>query len=330
MLTKPELVALIRWRARADHGLVFDAASLNDLIKDGLMPAATRIGHIGRKPHYGYDWKAYRRGLQLVRLRARGVVGRDAIKVQLFVCGYSLPAYDLREALWNEYRNHTVSLLSKTRSRYIQNTRVIPPKHRAALIRVMGDLDSDLDGAGLRLDPDIYIEAFRSGLSGPWQTPSIPLMISAAIENFRRNETWETAVQPFLPLIAGLLLVEDSAAFEPSGKVDYIERVIRQASDERLNRVQNLFQTSLLLARRFPSLSRTIGWRQGESQRNRAIEKVIDSAHHPPWTALLLITALRIPERFLPDVRPEEATKFLDFVGTNGFNFLSDHHRVTP
>lgn len=153
-ITKSDLLIRIERRARDRYGQEIGMSWLNDFIKDGLIPAAT-----GRSPNYKYDCRAYRRALQLVRLRRAGIVERSALKVQLFLRGYSLPVWDVREALRSQYVKYSRSLLAQIRSTYAG-------KHKISLIRQFGSLDERLGNSGLGF-PSIRIS---KGFGSPSKT----------------------------------------------------------------------------------------------------------------------------------------------------------------
>ena len=105
-LSKTELLRRLDARSRRRYGGPFGEALLNDLIKDGLVPALERSKNEGRKPVYEAGIRHYRRALQIRRLMSRRIFGRDTQKIQLFLRGYGIEPWDVREAVRREYGKH--------------------------------------------------------------------------------------------------------------------------------------------------------------------------------------------------------------------------------
>ena len=317
-LTKGELVARINARACAKYGQAFSQALLDDLIKDGLMPAATRAGNAGRRPLYVYDAKAYRRGLQVMRLYSAGTIDRDAVKVQLFVWGYSLPAYDVREALWAEFRAHIAKLLASTRSRYLDNDRAIPPAHQRSLDRSMGPLDPDLDAAGFRLPSEDYLQFLRLAKSGSVVSTVMPTDPVALAQMILGDQPWSEIANKMLPAISGLMQIEPPDGHDRSTEIDYVEKKILQSSDKDLETARAWIVTQRLVVRRFPEFNDALGFTQTNPP-DSLLNKLIASARRPEWTALIMVIALIFQSNFpiVPDT--EEALKMLDYFSQDGF-----------
>ena len=117
-MNKLEFVQRASERARTRYHQEFSAALLNDLMKADLVPKARRLSNNGRRPVYAFDAPAYRRALQITRIRAAGIVGHDALRIMLFLKGYSEPAWRVREAILAEYVANGRSLLAPVRSTY--------------------------------------------------------------------------------------------------------------------------------------------------------------------------------------------------------------------
>src|SRR5262249_40538350 len=128
---------------------------------DGLLDALERSKNEGLKPVYDAGAQHYRRALQIKRLMARGISGRDKLRIQLFLRGYGVKPWDVREAVRREYANHLRSAFAQVRSTYLDNTREIGPAHKSSLRKQLGSLDERLKAAGLEMSPDAYIELTR-------------------------------------------------------------------------------------------------------------------------------------------------------------------------
>jgi hypothetical protein len=89
---------------------------------------------------------------------SRGMSGRDALRIQLFLRGYGVKPWDVREALRREYGKHLRTASAKIRSTYLDNNREIGERHKASLRKRMGELDNRLKDADLEMPTDFYIE----------------------------------------------------------------------------------------------------------------------------------------------------------------------------
>ena len=96
---KAEFIQRVARRARTRYGKDFTETTFNDLLKDHLLPPASRGENKGKRPVYLYDCRTYRRALQVVRLQAKGVIDRDAIRIQLFLHWCDLPLNHLKSSL---------------------------------------------------------------------------------------------------------------------------------------------------------------------------------------------------------------------------------------
>ena len=161
-LTKPELLRRLDERSRRHYGQPFTEGVLNDLIKDGLLPALKRSGNEGLKPVYQGGASHYRRALQIKRLMSRGMRGRDTLRIQLFLRGYGAEPWEVRDALRREYAKHLRSASAQVRSTYLDNDRRIGSAHKTSLREQMGPLDTRLRAAGLEVTPDTYIQWCRA------------------------------------------------------------------------------------------------------------------------------------------------------------------------
>jgi hypothetical protein len=162
-LSKGELLDRLDDRSRDHFGGPFSEGLLNDLIKDGLLPALQRSKNEGLKPVYEANASHYRRALQIKRLMWQGVLGRDALRIQLFLRGYGVMPWEIRDALRLEYGKHMRAAGATVRSTYLDNARDIGPHHKETLRKQMGEIDDRLKVAGLEMPTDFYIERARDG-----------------------------------------------------------------------------------------------------------------------------------------------------------------------
>jgi hypothetical protein len=161
-LSKAELLRRLDARSHEHYGGAFSEGILNDLIKDGLLPALERSKNEGLKPLYEASASHYRRALQIKRLMSQGVSGRDTLRIQLFLREYGVKPWDVREALRREYARHVRTLSAQIRSTYLDNDKNIGKRHKASLRKQMGPLDNRLKAAGLEMATDFYIKVGRA------------------------------------------------------------------------------------------------------------------------------------------------------------------------
>ena len=148
-MNRAELIERVAKRARERYGQDFRGSLFDDLLDDELIPGGRRNENVGKHPVYEFDCASYRRALQIVRLRSKGIVGRDAIRVQLFLRKYSHPVLDVRDALRKEYVAAAKSLSNQVRSGYAGNWKSVAPKHKESLAHQMGTLDPRFEAAGI-------------------------------------------------------------------------------------------------------------------------------------------------------------------------------------
>jgi hypothetical protein len=161
-LSRKELLSRLNRRSFARYGGGFSEPWLNDLIKDGLLPALIRTENDGRRPTYSANVTHYRRALQLKRFHNLGIRGRDAQLLQLFVRGYGVKPWQIREPLQRELVRVIETLRAQLRSGYFQNTRAVGPGHMARIAKQAGPLDERFKLAGFEQPIPFYLEAMRA------------------------------------------------------------------------------------------------------------------------------------------------------------------------
>jgi hypothetical protein len=169
-LTKDELVNRVNRRSMKRYGISFEKAFLNDLIKDRLIPKTKRLQNAGKRPVYEYRRDAYRRALQISRMRAYGVVSRDGQRIFLFLRGYGLTVQRVRRSMLNEYTALGKQVLSRIRSTYIDKKGPIPDKRRRSLVKSLGEPDIAFKNAGAIPLDQLTIEVIREAKQEPLQT----------------------------------------------------------------------------------------------------------------------------------------------------------------
>ena len=323
-MKKEELVAYLTFRSWRRYGQTFDIAFLHDLIKQALMPKAKPLGHNGRRTIYGYDWKAYRRGLQIVRLRRAGLTGFDAIRVQLFRCGYSLPAHEVQRALWNEYRLCATKLNTNVRSRYADNVREVPAGHQASMITSFGDLDPDFDAAGLRMAPQTYVEGYRAAKAGALGSIDEVAATNSVFQIIARRLSFAALAQSLASrLVEGLLMVDPPAMGERGSARDYVERLILGASPASLTSARETSAAMCIGARRLSEIMGAFGLQAGFEKVHKASAKVAGAARQREWGAFYLVLALREVERDRFQLTPQKMLSLIEQIKTKEFKLTS-------
>lgn len=154
-------------------GETLTKARLDEWMKQRLIEAARRQDNHGLRPSYVYDRRHYRRALQLLRLRAAGIVERDAIILQLFCRGYGVSPKDVRSALSNEVSRARSQLHSSVRSTYADRGGNIPAKRWDSLLRQIGEQDQRFAAAGFAISPGLIIDIMRASRSAEISSDTI-------------------------------------------------------------------------------------------------------------------------------------------------------------
>lgn len=285
-MTKLDFLNRVASRALDRYGQVFREPLLNDLLKDGLIPAPDRVENSGKAPNYKYSCQAYRRAMQTVRLRKDGIVGRDAQRVILFLRGYSQPVWDVKEALRNEYVKAGKAILSQIRSSYADNTRNIPPKHKDSLLQSMGELDDRLKKSQIIVSADAYIDGMRNAKQRPLEL-SVPLYGPRVFELLSEGKL----SSDMLNIVSGMLMF-DSAESDDSETIDYVDKLILNSSDKLFYEARAFYQSfeTFLVAAGpafFPNAT--------NADRECAINATTLSIKNvPSWFCLIFVLGLKI------------------------------------
>jgi hypothetical protein len=165
-IRKADLMLRLDERSRARYGRGLSEHWYDDLVKDGLVDKLERGPNEGRSPAYCATRHHYRRALQIKRLTVSGIETRDAQLIQLFVRGYGIEPWNIRDALRREYVSFIETLMPNLRSGYLRNSREIGTGHKSSISKKMGPLDARFELANLRQPMDFYIELIRKSL-GP-------------------------------------------------------------------------------------------------------------------------------------------------------------------
>jgi hypothetical protein len=162
-LSESELLRRLDRRSRSRYNEPFPESLFDDLQKDDLVPALERSENDGLSPTYFATWRHYRRALQLQRLRSVGIKRRDALRVQLFVRGYGLKVFEVRDAVRRELLRGLSELRPPLRSQYFHSQRDPGPAHLAAVERQLGTIDPRFESAGLKQPTQFILKQVRLG-----------------------------------------------------------------------------------------------------------------------------------------------------------------------
>lgn len=287
---KQALVSRVARRTRTRYARDFTPSMFDDLIKDGMIDGGMRVGNDGLSPLYEYGRKQHRRALQIVRLRSRGIVSRDQIRIMLFLKGYEDRPWTVRASLAAVYIANARKLLAPVRSTHANSRALIPPKHRAAMLTRMGRLDDSLDAAGLKITPDALIEMMRTAKQDALTPVAAP---EVNLEFFAHPFADNSPLMKFAkPILAGLLDIGE-ASKDNGPEIDTIERLIRRASDNDLKNAKHFH--GLLVAWGFglAGILRLFGPIAGALA--AALDRIAASVRDDPkWASLILVLGLRI------------------------------------
>jgi hypothetical protein len=170
-LSKAELLRRLDRRSRSRYSEPFSESLFDDLQKDDLIPTLDRSENVGLSPTFFATWRHYRRALQLQRLRSVEIKGRDALRVQLFVRGYGLEVWEVRESVRKEFLRGLRELRPQLRSGYFSNSREPGPGHLASAERQLGAIDPRFDSAGLKQPTEFYLDKVRLGFGAASRSP---------------------------------------------------------------------------------------------------------------------------------------------------------------
>lgn len=222
-LTKAELIErAANWGA--SRGVKFRKSLLNELIDKGLVPEGDRLKNVGKRPVYRYGCRHYRRVLQVLRLYARGIRQTDEILIMLFLNRHGVKPHEVREPLAREFARVRAKVNAQARSARFDQEGTIPSKHKASLIRSLGQADDRFVAANIVLPSTQMIEVMRAARSpDPESAQRNPKFASA--------ETVPVAMLQFL--FGGLMAVEDDDVGEA-------ERLLRNASNSDLEAARSM------------------------------------------------------------------------------------------
>ncbi len=229
-MTKDELVALVHERTAKPLGWEFNAGTLDDLIKHGLVRPTPRNGNDGRRPIYRFTWRDVHRITFLAAIQARGVRGRDALRLRLFVAGCKLPLWEVKAALLNEYRDVVASLNNQTRTAYLDNRKPLTPTKLASITRELGRADPILRDAGLETPPEAMIQFIRDARQEPLPTG----IGDISPEAFARLASGKASIADLVPMAGNIfpgMFQMDAAPGDDPGQMDSVDGLIRNTDD---------------------------------------------------------------------------------------------------
>ena len=298
-MNKAGFITRIQKWAKTRYGVDLTAAQINGLINDGLIPEAVRKGHDGQKPIYDYDFRAYRRALQIARLRKLGINGRDAIRLQLFLRGYGLQVWDVREAVLREYRHFAKSEAMRIRSSYIGNWKDVPSGRKASLMREMGEHDLRLIAVGWKLPDDVYIECVRAAKQKSLEDSRESLSSFGSCDKEATLEQMQAMITQIMQdpsdSFAGLLNFADSEA--DSKYPGSIEGLIQTADDATYLQARALYR--LMTDRSGRLIFEMLTQNATAEDQAKAIDKIVASVKDlPELVCFIFVVTLRLVDRW--------------------------------
>lgn len=286
-LSKAELVErAAKWGAA--RGFKFKPSLLNRWINEGLLAEGDRRGNVGKRPVYRYSCRHYRRVLQVMRLYARGLKGRDEILIILFLNGRGVKPFEVREPIEREFAKARATLNALMRSSRFDEEGQVPPKHKESLVRSLGPGDERFVKAGVILPPDQMIAAVRAARSPDPDSKLRKVMNS-------RAEDWR--LQILKPALGGILSKDPEIPAE-------IDQIIANATDADLSLVSsilNLFRAVL-------------SWLESKNRSSEIaglLDGLLASFSQPEFIAAHFALQLTLLKRFPVD--KGEVEKFLRF-----------------
>jgi len=318
LLTRQELEARVAGQAQERYDVSLPEDWFHSLTQDGFMPEPLRTANEGKRPSYRYDFRSYRRALQIVRLRRDGITDADAIRIQLFLRGYG--ERDIRNALANAYAKCARGAVARVRSGYVDNQRTIPPGHKVSLAKSLGPLDDRLRSANLGLSTDQVIQAVRIAKSAPATLEELHATCNSI--SIPAIASFAGFAEQLIPFFQGLFLFSTREDALRNGR-DYATDLILSSDDVEFERARRICR---LLARpEFSELVIRIFEPDTETEFRRAAADAVGLSvdRVPGWAALMLVIGLQLALILPTDISQEEMLSFLRFFEEQGLT-LSD------
>jgi hypothetical protein len=290
-MNRTQLIERVATVARRRYGQVFNGSLFDDLVDEGLIPKGERLRNDGKRPTYEFNYRSYRRALQIVCLRSKGIVGRNAIRVRLFLRDYSQPVWDMREALRREYVDATKSVSNKIRSGYADNSKSVPPKHKASLVRQAGIVDARFESARLELQDNQLIQALRNARQKPVRRAT-DIGIDKLQDLLGQKISFQQLPSYSLEIFSGLLM------FDPELRVTEVEvselsKLIASVEDEMFIRARRLYR--LIYRSRFSGFWESLKQDQSREDRQRATDVVLNAIRdQPSFAASAMVECVRL------------------------------------
>ena len=140
----------------------------------------------------------------------------------LFLNGHGVRPYEVREALQREFARGRAKLNAQARSSRFDEAGPIPPKHKARLIRALGEADERLVTSNRVPTPNEMIKAVRTARSSdpddPIRTPDFSSMAGSPLSALRS-------------VFGGLLAHDDELGGE-------VENLLVKAADQQIEQAR--------------------------------------------------------------------------------------------
>ena len=210
-MLKGALLELLNAEATALGRGAITERMLEDWISEGLIERPKAKGRRrGANPEWRYSPGAAERGLQLVRLRARGTKRFAAQRLQLYLAEFDLPASQIKIDLHAEFQRLLKRRFFRRPLEYDARTQKRLAKDEIEIFgRKLGPVDPRLVAAGLKPSVESLLEAGSELSWGPSAAKKLLRLIVQEISNLARWMPAEIAqnifadIEPYFE-VAGL------------------------------------------------------------------------------------------------------------------------------
>ena len=175
-MLKVELMAeLAAASERLDAGPITERM-IEDWITERLLEGPQPKGNRrGLPPTWVYSEEAVQRAVRIVELRAKGVRRASALRVNLWIDGFSLPFDDMRRALRSEFKRGLAGLWRRKPWRFDARYRQkFSDGELEAEGKKIDQVDPDLAAAGFVPPVEFSVAIGLGNILGLWRSRSAP------------------------------------------------------------------------------------------------------------------------------------------------------------
>jgi hypothetical protein len=284
-MLKVELMAeLAAASERLDAGPITERM-IEDWISERLLEGPRPKGNRrGLPPTWVYSEEAVRRAVRIVELRAKGIRRASALRVNLWIDGFSLPFDDMRRALRSEFKRGLAGLRRRKPWRFdARYRRKFSDKELEAEGKKIDPVDPDLAAAGFAPPIETLL---RSGSEMFWgsgdQAPP-----QSYIANFLTEATRQSGIQFSPPPgLAGDPEETDQSALSTLERITQNDLIVGTKALLNFYEVMAFFFAMVSAPNLFQAYALSI---VGDSPKiPRALEKVVRSLDEHEWRVAML------------------------------------------